>query len=170
MNPFIAASVLAFDLQGSAYGIHAIETTFTLDTQSIAFSNVSVLVDGQTVVAAPTLTGAYSFSTGSSTCPGQFCRPFLGYGSLSIWIDPQSFFFWQNIPTNGDLFASANLQVSQAYLFESGVMIDRWNVLSVSVTDVAPGKVPEPVNVPEPAPFALMLLGLCFLWYAWKTK
>jgi hypothetical protein len=131
-------------------------------TRNASFSNFNVLVNGQSVVAAPSLTGAYNFSTNSSPqgCPGAFCRPFLGYGSLSIFIDPQSFFFWQNIPTNSELpseqFNSTGLQPSQAYLFQNGVMTQRWDAYAVTVTDLGPS---PHTSVPEPPTWILLLLG-----------
>ena len=144
----------ALDMSSGATSITDASSVQQTVTQGAAFSNVSMTVNGQSVVAAPSLTGAYSFSTNSSAQ-----GPFLGYGSLSIWIDPQSFFFWQNIPTNseppGDQFNSAGLQITPAYLFQSDVMVDRWYVTSASVTVIDP-----PASVPEPSTLVLLSLGL----------
>jgi len=94
-------------------------------------------VNGQSVVTAATLLGAYSFSS--------------AYGSLSIWVDPQSFFFWQNLPiTDSQFLRCGDRKPSVAWLYSSGKLIDYVNVTSVTVKDLGP----SPSNAPPLASVA----------------
>src|SRR5882762_10487145 len=161
-----SAEELEIDLTGEVPGssVYPFSASFVLDTSSgvtsvldgamatrnASFANVSLQVNGQSVVTAATLLGAYSFSS--------------AYGSLSIWVDPQSFFFWQNLPTTDSQFSGVGSQPSVAWFYSSGRLIDYVNVTSVTVKDLGPSPVSAPpASVPEPGMLALFALGLAGL-------
>jgi hypothetical protein len=136
-------------------------------------SDASLLVNGQSLVAAPSLTGSYAFSR--RLCPGDLCSvkdPFRGYGSVDWWIDPQTFLVWQNIPTNSELdvgrFPTVGQQSSQATLYHSDggafSVVDYLDVTSVNEEERRPVR-----SVPEPSTLWLLVLGLALV-FALRAK